>query len=481
MSLAYRPPKTLRRFMRSNAFVRAVVGPVGSGKSSACVMEIVRRAREQAPGEDGMRRTRWCVIRNTFPQLRDTTKKTFEQWIPAALGEWHKQEFAFTIDQPLKDGTRIHCEVLFRALDRPDDVGKLLSLELTGAYLNEARELPKAVFDVLQTRVGRYPSKRDGGPTWFGIWLDTNPWHVGHWGFKLFSEDHPPGFELFEQPGGRAPDAENVENLPPGYYQRLTAGKNSAWVDEYVDGKYPSADQGSVYGPLMAALKARGGVADFQHPLDGVFTNWDLGISDSTAIWFWRLSAQGVDVVDHYEAHGQPLSHFFNVIRSRPYRYVKHILPHDARARTLVTGRSTQDEFVREFGGEFVSIGPQLSLQDGIGAARLLLEHPGTRIHARCAEVNGPSDIDGIDALREYRFEYDEANKVYSRKPLHNWASHTADAFRYVGCMVSVAELLTRTTAAAGKIKAPPTEPTVTLSELFELADNDNAARTERV
>lgn len=481
MSLVYRPPATLRRFMRSDAFVRAVVGPVGSGKSSACVMEILRRSAEQAAGEDKVRRSRWVVIRNTFPQLRDTTKKTFEQWVPASLGRWHKQEFTFTLEKPLKDGTSIHSEVLFRALDHPDDIGKLLSLELTGAYINEAREIPKQVFDVLQTRVGRYPSKREGGPTWFGIWLDTNPWHVGSWGFKLFSEEKPEGHELFEQPGGREANAENVENLPPRYYDRLVAGKDSAWVAEYVDGKYPSADQGSVYGPLMAALKARGGVGEFEHPNDGVFTSWDLGISDSTAIWFWRLGEKGVDLVDHYEAHGMPLSHFFGVVERMPYTYVKHWLPHDARARTLATGRSIQDEFIRKFGSGLVAIGPELSLQDGIAAARSLLEHPGTRFHTRCSEVEGPSDIDGIDALREYRYEYDEANKVYSRRPLHNWASHTADGFRYVACVVDVSEMLTRKPKEDAKIRRPPTEPTVTLDELFDAAESDGGDYRERI
>lgn len=445
MTNHYRPPKTLRRFMRSNAFVRAVVGPVGSGKSSACVVEILRRSREQAPGEDGVRRTRWAIIRNTYPELRDTTRKTFEQWIPADFGDWREREFTFAMRFTLDDGTRVESEVLFRALDRPDDVKKLLSLELTGAYINEARAVPQHIFDVLQTRVGRYPSKLQGGPSWFGIWLDTNPWHTAHWGYKLFSEARPEGFELFEQPGGRSPLAENVENLPPRYYERLTAGKDAEWIGEYVDGRYPSSDRGSIYGELVSALKARGGVIDFAHPTDGVFTSWDLGISDSTAIWWWRLG-KGVDVLDHYEAHGEALSHFFDVIeqrgRERGYVYRKHWLPHDARARTLQTGRSIEDQFVERYTRARVAIGPSLSLLDGIQATRWLLEQSTTRIHARCAERHGPSDVDGIEALRSYRYEYDEAAKTYTRKPLHDWSSHTADAFRYVAVVAKAAEIL---------------------------------------
>ena len=130
-TVTYTAPATLSRFLDSDAFVRCVIGPVGSGKSSVSVMEILIRAAAQAKGPDGKRRTRFAVIRNTYSQLRDTTRKTFEEWIPSELGTWNEQSFSFTIQKG-----DIDCEVLFRALDRPEDVKKLLSLELTGAYIN---------------------------------------------------------------------------------------------------------------------------------------------------------------------------------------------------------------------------------------------------------------------------------------------------------------------------------------------------------
>lgn len=470
----YKAPPTLARFMLSDAFVRAVVGPVGSGKSSACIVEMLRRAVSQAPGPDGVRRTRWAVIRNTYGQLRDTTRKTFEQWVPASWGQWHEQQFAWRIeDKKLPDGSTLDCEVLFRALDRPEDVKKLLSLELTGAYINEAREVPRHVLDVLTSRVGRYPSKAQGGPSWFGVWLDTNPWHIGHWGYRLFSHDRPEGHALFEQPGGRDELAENLDNLPPGYYQRICFGKDAEWIAEYVDSKYPDSDKGSIYGHLLAALKARGGLDAFDHPTDGVFTSWDLGISDSTAIWFWRIG-KGVDVIDHYEAHGEALSHFFAVVDAKPYQYVKHWLPHDARARTLATGTSILDQFLAKYGSEKAAIGPSLSLMDGIQAARWLLEQPETRFHPRCSLMTGPSDIDGLEALRSYRYEYDEATKAYSRKPAHDWSSHTSDAFRYVATVAKVTEGLLRKDAKPGILPVQPVA--MTLDALFE--DNESRRKT---
>lgn len=442
-AVAYRAPKTVGRFLRSPAFVRAIVGPVGSGKSSGCVVEVLRRAAEQAPSPDRVRRTRFAIIRNTYRELKDTTRKTFEQWVPAEAGHWHEQDFTFTINKPLADGTRLHCEVLFRALDRPDDVKKLLSLELTGAYINEARQVPKAILDVLCSRVGRYPSKAQGGATWYGVWLDTNPWHTAHWGYKLFSKERPKDFALFEQPSGFAPEAENLENLPSGYYERQRAGKDTEWVEEYLEGKYPTRDKGSIYGTLIAALEARGALFAFEHPTDNVFTTWDLGRSDSTSIWFWRVRPGGVDVVDHYRNNGQGLSHFFGVLaekeRTRGFRYVKHWLPHDARARTLAAGVSVLDQFISRFGTGAVAIGPSLSLEDGISAARWLLERD-IRFHARCDVSPTPGLPSGLESLRNYRYVYDEALQTFSRVPLHDGSSHDADAFRYLACVVRVSE-----------------------------------------
>jgi hypothetical protein len=196
-------------------------------------MELLRRAVEQAPGPDGKRRTRFAVIRNTYRELEDTTIKTVRQWLPDELGTWRGVDNAF--DLHFDD---VESEILFRALDRPQDAKKLLSLELTGAYVNEAKEIPKAVFDLLQARIGRYPAKKDGGASWSGLWADTNPPDTDHYLYKIFEEQRPEGFELYRQPGGLTPEAENTANLPANYYQRISAGKNPEWIKVYVDGEY---------------------------------------------------------------------------------------------------------------------------------------------------------------------------------------------------------------------------------------------------
>ena len=247
---------TLAEFSNSDAFIRGICGPFGSGKSSGCVVEIPYRGQMQKPGPDGIRRTRWAVVRNTFRELKDTTIQTFFQWFPPEyFGRWHASDYRYV----MKAFQKCEIEVLFRALDRPEDIKKLLSLDLTGGWVNEAREIPWAVVEALQGRCGRYPARDQGGPTWSGIWMDTNPPDVDSKFYRFFEdEDWRPSFEamrrsrslppgihrpedyarIFRQPSGRSPEAENLRNLPAGYYERLAIGKGSEWIKVYVDGQY---------------------------------------------------------------------------------------------------------------------------------------------------------------------------------------------------------------------------------------------------
>jgi len=200
--VVYVATHTGAKFHKSESFVRAIIGPIGSGKSVACCWEIFRKACAQKAHTDGIRRSRWVVT------------------------------------MPLEDGTIVQYEVLFRALDKPDDIKKLLSLELTGGFLNECREIPKQVLDMLIGRVGRYPSPMQGGASWWGVIMDTNPPDSDHWFHKLFEEDLPEDFAVFHQPSGVSPEAENVEHLPAKYYERMSHGKDPEWIKVYVHGEY---------------------------------------------------------------------------------------------------------------------------------------------------------------------------------------------------------------------------------------------------
>jgi hypothetical protein len=236
----YTPSLTLKEFMRSDAKMRVIMGPVGSGKSVACSFEVIRRASMQAPNAQGIRKTRFAVVRETVRQLQDTTIKTFLDWFPPGqCGDYMRTTKTYFFK--LGD---VESEIMFRALDDSDDVANLNSLELTGAWFNECRDIHPDIIDAMSKRVGRYPSKKDGGPTWHGMWGDTNPptmdtwWYYQMEGLDIKDGVSPNnnGWAVFRQPSGRSAFAENIENLPPDYYS--VQGRSDEYIRVYIDGEY---------------------------------------------------------------------------------------------------------------------------------------------------------------------------------------------------------------------------------------------------
>ena len=226
---------TLKKFALSDKRVRCVIGPFGSGKSSAMVLEIIRRANSQSPGPDGIRRSRWVVVRNSYNQLKDTTIKTFMDWFPPKIfGEYRVTDHVYVITK----FPGVHLEVIFRALDRPDQVSNLLSLEVTGAWFNEVREIPLPIIDAMDSRIGRYPSKRDGGASWFGIIMDSNPWDEDCLLYNIFEKTRPDNWQIFKQPSGLSTHAENLTHLPKNYYKNLAKGKSEMYIRIYIHGQY---------------------------------------------------------------------------------------------------------------------------------------------------------------------------------------------------------------------------------------------------
>lgn len=246
---------------------------------------------------------------------------------------------------------------------------------------------------------------------------------------------------------------------------------------------FTAAVLGSYYGELLTILEGRGGLEPFEHERDAVFTSWDLGHTDSTAIWFWRLVDGGVDVIDHYEAHAKPLSHYYDVLdrwaEERGYRYLKHWLPHDARAKTLQTGESILDQCLERWGHGMVAIVPRLSLEDGIQAVRWLLQR-AVRIHPRCSTLNHAGDVDGLECLRQYHQEWDEDRRVFALRPEHDWSSHTADAFRYLALVVRYSELMTRK-PKAHQVPEAVAAVMPTMDELWAEHERGRSSRRERI
>jgi len=266
MELSVNLSPTVSRYMQSNARYRWILGPFGSGKSVGSQLEIPRRAAQQRGSPlDGRRKSRIAVVRNTMPQLRDTTMKTWFSWFPnGSLGEYHGLTKTYHIKKDEMD-----CEVIFRALDDEKDVSNLLSLELTGAYLNEFRDIRREIVEGIDGRLGRHPRMVDGGPTWIGMWGDSNmPDEGSYWHNMLEGLDpedgktpKPNGWEKFVQPAAMIrnvdgtfidnPLAENLANLPGGYYRALITNKTEDYIRTYVLCEYGQSRGGKPVHPMF--------------------------------------------------------------------------------------------------------------------------------------------------------------------------------------------------------------------------------------
>ncbi len=263
-TVKYSASPTASKFHKSNAFVRGLRGPVGGGKSVACVMEMLIKSVAQEPDSNGLRRTRWACVRNTYPELKSTLIKTFQDWIPDSICpiKWDAPINGL-LTLPLKDGTVVKAEFYFMPLDTPKDVRKLLSLELTGAFINEAKEIHKAIVDGVTQRVGRYPPLENGvgGATWTGVIMDTNSPDDDHWWYEFECIATPAKWAFFDQPGALLlqpngtyipnPKAENIRNHVKGYdyWLDMIGGKDKNWIKAFVLNQFATTQDGKpVYG-----------------------------------------------------------------------------------------------------------------------------------------------------------------------------------------------------------------------------------------
>jgi hypothetical protein len=240
--------------------------------------------------------------------------------------------------------------------------------------------------------------------------------------------------------------------------QERRSGMPDALVRQEYLCDWTAALVGSVWGDLVESLDKRGATQPFDRETTDVFTSWDIGIGDSTAIWFWRLRGDGLEFIDFLEAHGKPLDYYADEIERRKWKVRKHWLPHDAKARTLVTGSSVIEQLTYRFGHGNVQIGPKLSLLDGVQAARWLLQKEGTRIHPACGV--------GLDSIRAYHYEFDEDTKAYSAKPEHDWSSHAADSFRYAAVVARQTGIVASAQKAKPVVSLPNLGLGVTWDEL---------------
>ena len=239
---------------------------------------------------------------------------------------------------------------------------------------------------------------------------------------------------------------EAAQKLPHAFAQKLAATETGVFKADSLDAERQAyiAEWGEHQGLALfdqeylcswdAAILGAFYVAEFRKvdaegrlcpvPYDDaipVHTAWDLGRTDDTSIWWYQVVGREIHIIDYHSSNGHDVDYYAEVIESRPYAYGKHWLPHDAKAKTLASGgKSILEQLGKRLGVSSLRIVPMLSVQDGIQAVRSML--PRTWFDLKCN--------DGVEALRQYRREWDEDKKKFDDKPLHDWASNPADAFR---------------------------------------------------
>lgn len=210
----------------------------------------------------------------------------------------------------------------------------------------------------------------------------------------------------------------------------LLALKSEMTEEQYAqefECSFDAAILGAYFGKEMAQAQQDGRITQFEYDkMYPVFTAWDLGWSDDTAIWIYQIIAGEIRILEYYFAHGVNIDHYADFLLNKTYKdkYKTHWLPHDAKAKTLASGgKSIQEQLAARLGWGKIRIVPGLSLEDGIQAARQMFPKVWFN-EAGCGE--------GIEALRQYQREWDGDRKCFRELPKHDWTSHPSDAFRYL-------------------------------------------------
>jgi hypothetical protein len=213
--------------------------------------------------------------------------------------------------------------------------------------------------------------------------------------------------------------------INPDELQSLKTGLTDEQYAQEFECSFEAAVIGAYFGKLMRQAEedkpSRISGVPYE-PTAQVYTAWDLGIRDSTAIWFAQVVGREIRLIDYYEASGVDLGHYVRELSNKPYLYAGHIVPHDAQAKELGTGKSRL-EVLESLGLKNLRIAPMHRVEDGINAVRTIIP--------RCW-FDAKKCHRGIDALKLYRAEFDDKLQALKPRPVHDWTSHAADAFRYL-------------------------------------------------
>jgi phage terminase large subunit len=375
------------------------------GKTVGCINDKIKAALTIDCTNRAGKPPRFAYIAPTYSQAKDVAW-SYLKYYSSPIPGLKMSESELFVEYP--NGARIR---LYGA----DNYDRLRGLYHDGVTIDEPAQMdPRAWPEVIRPTLSDY-----GG---WGTFIGTPAGR--DWFYKIDRLD-----DGTEAPGWfrRVLKASETGIIAPAELESLKAGLTDEQFAQEFECSFEAAVIGAYYGKLMAAADADKRITGVPYePTAQVYTAWDLGIRDSTAIWFAQVIGREIHIIDYYESSGVDLGHYVRELQGRSYLYAGHIVPHDAQAKELGTGKSRL-EVLESLGLKNLRVAAMHRVEDGINAVRTII--PRCWFDARKCQR-------GIDALKLYRAEYDDKLQALKPRPVHDWTSHAADAFRYLAMTI---------------------------------------------
>ena len=436
--IPYRPRKAFMPFHNRTQRWACLVAHRRAGKTVAAVNDIIRAAITYQ-GDRGL----FAYIAPYRSQSKAVAWQYFLEFAEPIIQSKNEQELLIT----LMNGSQIR---LYGA----DNADAMRGLGFSGVYMDEYGDFKPSVFgNVIRPAL----SDKQGWAVFGGTPKGKNQfWEIYETATRLPSE-----WFLLRLP------ATSSGILPA---TELAAARAQLAEDQYLqeyETSFEAAILGAFFGKEMREAEQQGRICQVPYdPNLPVYSSWDLGYRDDTAIWFYQIGRGEIRVIDFHAVSGADIYDIADTVMSKPYRYARHYLPHDARAKSLQTGKSIIEQLATHLDVAKLAVVPDIGVQSGIQAVRMVL--PKVWFDAeKCRE--------GIEALRQYQREYDEDKKAYRQSPRHDWTSHPSDAFRMLA--VSYAEQADKTPTLEPKPLIVGPENTVTLNDMWAVHDRQGSRR----
>ena len=393
INLGYTPRSQFVEFHKRKQRWACIVAHRRAGKTVACVADMVAAALEcQQPNP------RFAYVAPLFVQAKDTAWQYVKQFCSPIPGTSFNES---ELRADLPNGARIR---LYGA----DNYERLRGIYLDGVLFDEYADMPPNAW---QAVIRPALSDRNGWAVFIGTPKGRNAF------FEKWEESaNPEWFRVMLK-------ASETGILNEAELRDAEKTLGDDLFNQEYECDFTAALIGAYYGKTIKTLEEQGRVGNV--PYDSrlpVYTAWDLGIDDATAIWFAQIVGKEKRIIDYYESSGVGLDHYAKLLSSKGYLYAEHFLPHDVEVKELGTGRSRL-ETLYSLGLKNVRVIPAQSVEDGINACRMMLEG---------CWFDATKTAKGLEALRQYQREWDNKLRVFKQRPLHDWTSHASDAARYL-------------------------------------------------